>query len=352
MGGCALRCSLIFTLSIYARHRHIDTDMSNDWQFLLDQLLTIDRPFQSLQPFLSSKHSLATSCQWLVRRLEAFEATNDAYEHLGKAWQRHIRRAFQAMLHGERVARAHEHFVFYRVVNDKYVLYEFNTCMLRALSSSALHNVEDDALVCTPSLDEDLYPDTLEDLLVALRHRRQGTDCSRNMAQTVLSVNNCLFPAEVSTLRLHDGRIHNHAEASPVEYFLCGYDESHYYRASMEDFLMKYCMASRDAAHRVVNRLFKWQCAMNPKRMGQHERVMGHLLQITVPREQAARFVHASVSWGLPGAIRRVETDEAERLHVYSDVPREDGLGEGLEVLLDSPQQARYTHTTVHGGVL
>ena len=92
----------------------------------------------------------------------------------------------------------------------------------------------------------------------------------------------------------------------------------------MEDFLTKYCMASRDAAHRVVNRLFKWHCAMNPKRMGQHERVMGHLLQITVPREQAARFVHASVSWGLPGAIRRVETDEAERLHVYSDLPRED----------------------------
>jgi hypothetical protein len=275
--------------------------MSNDWQFLLDQLLNIDRPFQSLQPFLSSKHSLATSCKWLVRRLEAFEATNDAYEHLGRACQRHIRRAFQAMFHGERVARAHEHFVFYRVINDKYVLYEFNTCMLCALSSSVL-NLEDDALVCTPSLDEDLYPNALEDLLVALRHRREGTDCSRNMAQTVLSVNNCLFPAEVSTLCLHDGRIHHHAEASPVEYLLrlCCYDESHYCRASMEDFLMKYCMASRDAAHRVVNRLLKWHCAMNPKRMGQHERVMGHLIQITVPREHAARFVYPSVSWGLP----------------------------------------------------
>jgi hypothetical protein len=100
-------------------------------------------------------------------------------------------------------------------------------------------------------------------------------------------------------------------------------------------------MASRDAAHRVVNRLFKWHCAMNPKRMGQHERVMGHLLQIAVPRAQAARFVYPSVSWGLPVAIRRVETDGAERLHAYSDVPREDGPGEGLEVLLDSPQRSQ-----------
>jgi hypothetical protein len=87
---------------------------------------------------------------------------------------------------------------------------------------------------------------------------------------------------------------------------------------------MKYCMASRDAAHRVVNRLFKWHYAMNPKRMGQHERVTGHLIQITVPREHAARFVNPSVSWGLPVAIRRMETEEAERLHVYSDLPRED----------------------------
>jgi hypothetical protein len=48
--------------------------------------------------------------------------------------------------------------------------------------------------------------------------------------------------------------------------------------------------------------------------------------------------VSRCVLWGWPVAIRRVETDGAERLHAYSDVPREGGLGEGLEVLLDSPQ--------------
>lgn len=298
-----------------------------EWKFLLDELLTIDRPFQSLQPFLSPDRDLTASCKRLVGKLRDRTDDDDEYDELNEEWQLFIRHAFSEMIYGERVARVRDHLVFYRVVSHKYVLYEFNTFMLRALS---LLPVDADDIVCTPCLNEDVYPDSMEALLATMR--TDGTvDESPTIAQTVLSMNNCLTPSEVSTIQMH--QLSHELEADPLQYFLGGYDESYSYKTTMREFLETHCRASRDEAAHTVERLLNLHRDMNPLGSGQErdDRVIGHMVQITIPREQAARFAYPCVSWGKPAAIRRVEN----KLHAYKDTPP-DGLGEGLEVLFDS----------------
>jgi len=307
--------------------------MSEKWQFLLDELQTIDRPFQSLQPYLSSKHDLQRSCKWLVGAMQ--DAVD--FEGLPRMWKYYIRVGFAVMIRSERIAKAQDHFVFYRSINHKYVLYEFNTFMLRALSTLP---VPENETLCIPCLDESLFPDSLEELVATMR-ATDGTDSQRDTAQTVLSVNNCLVPTDINDIRLH-GYHHHSKEASPMAFFVHGYDATRKYTETMEQFLEKVCMASPAAARRVVNRLMAYHIKLNPKRWpvdgdddDDRMHVAGHMVQITIPRAQAARFVYPAAAYGKPLAIRM----QGKKMHAHGELP-EDGLGEGLEVLLDSENVA------------
>ena len=77
--------------------------------------------FQSLLPFTQTGHP---AHRMMALRIE--NTLDDAYLAQDTQWPSFICSMFRHMIASERLMWS-QHFVFYRTVNEKYVLYQFNT---------------------------------------------------------------------------------------------------------------------------------------------------------------------------------------------------------------------------------
>lgn len=267
---------------------------------------------------------------WHIRDsiIHKWPFTND----IDTPWQLHIWHAIREMIRCERIASYIDHLVFYRVVDDKYVQYEFHTHMLRRLS---LLKVPENSLVCTPSLADDDYPENMDALLSWLFQNTEKTDLCKRMALSTLSVNNCLLPTTRTHIRLH-ATYSSHVEGHPLNNFMGGYNETSKYYQSMEKFLVVACGTEEQEARACVEQLFDLHETMNGKTGPHGTPVHGHCIQIHVPRACLQRFVYPCLAYGRPLVVRR--DPHHETLDAYgSPEALSDGQGTGIELVLDSP---------------
>jgi hypothetical protein len=204
-----------------------------------------------------------------------------------------------SMVEHERRLWGQDYFVFYRVVGAKYVLYQFHTLML-SLFHGGVHS-----LICTPSLDDDIYPGSLEELLDMFRTKAIRSDSAPLTSNVLISVNNCLTPVDKGLGRLHSGLKHE-MEASPLKYYE-GYDETQTYVDEMERRMREFFGLAADVAESAVRAMFElYQLA--------HPGGSGHCLQICVPMAALSRFAYPCVSWGTPVTVW---VDGRGKLHVF-----------------------------------
>lgn len=121
--------------------------------------------------------------------------------------------------------RLQDYFVFYRIVDKKYILYQMNTLLLQQLRTGREWPLEEDELIITPSLNEKYYPYRLEDCFPLFA--RDLNDESAQLANSLLSVNNGLIVQEKEAF----AKVHmvHYIEAQPVRFFY-GYDQSVSYK--------------------------------------------------------------------------------------------------------------------------
>ena len=102
-------------------------------------------------------------------------------------------------------------------------------------------------------------------------------------------------------------------EAEPIEYFLEGYDETHYYIDTMCRFLQEFFQLTEAEADSFVKALENAYVAALPANQDGFV-ATGHIVQICLPRAALDRFAYPSIAWGFPAKLFK---DSAGRTHVF-----------------------------------
>lgn len=235
-------------------------------------------------------------------RNELEEEWNDKKDSVEHAL---VSRMFGEMVASERQLWNQDYFVFYRVVGGKYVLYQFHTLMLSLFHPGGQdHN----GLICTPSLDDSIYPSSLGELLNMFRNKTIKADSQTLTSNVLISVNNSLTPSEIPSRRLHSGLTHE-MEASPLNYYE-GYDETNTYVEEMERFMREFFGLAPDVSVVAVRAMFELYHLAHQRR----DTFTGHCLQICLPYAALQRFAYPCVSWGQPVTLW---LDQDDKLHVF-----------------------------------
>ena len=225
-----------------------------------------------------------------------------------KDWEERafVSRMFGEMVASERQLWNRDYFVFYRVVNEKYVLYQFHTLMLALFHPGGL--CESQGLICSPSLDDEIYPSSLGELLNMFHDKTFRADSQTFTSNVLISVNNSLTPTEIPRKRLHSDLTHV-MEASPLDYYE-GYNETNTYIDEMERFMRNFFGLSAEDATIVVGAMFELYHLAHQRR----DTFTGHCLQICLPCNAVQRFAYPCVSWGQPVTLWLGQDD---MLHVF-----------------------------------
>lgn len=222
--------------------------------------------------------------------------------------QEHVINTFRDMIVCEREAWGRECFVFYRVVSKKYVLYQFNTLMLRCFNEVSRQVHYRDRLFCTPSLEDSIYPGSMEELRGKFMSREFVGDSGDVTSDILISVNNCLIPSNRNSIQLHSHLSHEE-EAGPMNYYT-GYDETTTYERQMQRFMVTFFELSEEDSRSWVKGIFK----LYRKAQKGAGKFKGHCLQICIPSAALSKFAYPCVSYGWPVELRK---DSDDRLHVY-----------------------------------
>ena len=248
--------------------------------------------FQSLLPFTQTGHS---AHRMMALRIEnTHECRHDAYLAQDTQWHSFICSMFRHLIASERLVWS-KHFVFYRTVNEKYVLYQFNTLLLSLLG----HARPADGLIGVPSLDTSRYFPTMQALMSIFHY--EGMNDVRVEGDVLLSVNNCLCPTDVNSIRMHKPLRHS-LEVEPLFYYM-GYDGAMGYFKNMCKSAQHFLGASPEEAYTLIKAVFALYEDSQPT---------GHCLQICIPKEVLEDFVYTSLAYGIPVALHL----DQDRLHV------------------------------------
>jgi hypothetical protein len=313
----------------------MDSDVDSEMDSKMDWAKTfgLDREtgwFQSLKSVALAKDSetdarkrltqwmqdeLNGSCTWDNKTDYSSDDSSDdepcdEYERIEpESKRRFVLKEFSGMIECERHAWQLDYFVFYRVVRNKYALYQFNTLMLTCFNDLTWgREPHRGGLICTPCLDDSLYPDSMEHLMGMFVSREIRSDSDSFTSNAVISVNNCLTPTGKRSVRLHSPLTHTE-EASPMDFYT-GYDETVVYKDQMQSFIRSFFETTEAEAGATVKAIFRLYRNSQRGAAG----FKGHCLQICIPSAELHRFAYPCVSYGGPVDLYQ---GLDERIHAY-----------------------------------
>jgi len=198
-----------------------------------------------------------------------------------------------------------DYIVFYRIVQENLILYEFNTLMLAIFGANLHDNNNNDRalpLICTPCLLEASYPNSVEEHVDLLKRKVIRSDMSGGVDEYLLSVNNCL-----SISQSDSGSFYRHPhqrEAFPLDFYE-GYVVFDKWKHIIRAFIKIFFEESDESAKQTVELIFEKYKSQNfdISDSGSHD---GHLIQICIPKEHAERFAHTSFAYGMPASIYEI----------------------------------------------
>ena len=214
---------------------------------------------------------------------------DDDLDDLPELMQWYIMHCIDRMIHFERLALGLNYFVFYRVVNEKYILYEFNTLLLEEACDIGFNR-----LVCTPSLFDEDYPESMEECMDWFKTGVVKSDMCNECIHSLISVNCTLFPESGGCQFYHEWQSR---EANPL-YFYQGYDTT---LGIWEQNVQK-ALGMRMSAGEAMKRRAEIR-ALYLEMVTVDEVQYGHCLQICVPESMLLRFVYPCVTYGKPISI-------------------------------------------------
>lgn len=266
--------------------------------------------FQSL---MSVKRRSADDCQAkLAKRMQReIEEDDDVFgdddDENAQIKKDFVTKQIGEMIECERCAWTLGYCTFYRVVDRKYVLYQFNTLMLTIFHDPTWGQVPHrSGLICTPSLEDSIYPESLERVFHMFQTNEIRSDSSTLASNTLLSVNNCLIPEKMKRVK---STLQHDVEASPMNFYT-GYDETHTYQTEMKRFLQQFLELEEQEANDTLQAIFDLY-----KRHNNGHTFKGHCLQICIPSAAVERFAYPCVSWGKPVILFEEDRGERKRLH-------------------------------------
>jgi hypothetical protein len=298
-------------------------------QFGLDDKKHHGEPFQSLLAVKrSSGKTIAEVCSKLASKmrsqLEECDIIEEEEDDMHHRIEDFLYQKFREMIACERAAWKVNYFTFYRVVDKKYVLYQFNTLMLSIFHDQTWGTESHrNGLICTPSLDDSMYVNSINDLFVMFKDKQITGDTGIFASNMLISVNNCLTPVE-SRIQMHSGLTHE-CEASPMHYFE-GYNETHTYEQEMVRFMRLFFELPSEEAIELVKDIFKMY---SKAQKGAGKRFKGHCLQICIPSTVLSHFAYPCVSWGKPVNLFLGEKDKLHAFEISETSPfekKEEGL--------------------------
>jgi hypothetical protein len=306
--------------------------------------ISADEPFQSLQPYMGRGVDKRAAIDALAKKIK--DTVSDTYffvDSKNEGWRDKVWAMINHMIDCEQKAWALDYFVFYRVVSQKYALYEFNTIML-ALFSQTTPTVEALRLMCVPSLFDECYPDSIEAAFQF--YSGFDNDSSPAAARSLLSVNNCINPTRLQNYDFVYHMIHD-AEASPLKFLFDGYNETIEYTETMREFTEKFFGLSKEDAKALVTRIMALYDDFIKVPNADGNAARGHTLQICIPSGVVDQFVYPCASWGHPARIfKDSDCDGDATVHVlpvfksqlyYSDKSSEGMTPISQPELLQSP---------------
>jgi hypothetical protein len=176
-------------------------------------------------------------------------------------------------------------------------------------------------LICTPSLLETSYPNSVEEHLDLLKRKVIQSDMSKGVDQYLLSVNNCLSISESESGSFY-GHCHLHQrEASPLGFYH-GYMGINTWKYIIQAFIKRFFEESDESARQKVELIFEKYKSQNFDKsdMVDHGHLFhdGHLIQICIPKECAERFVHTSFAYGLPASLYEIDSVNSTKIMAQS----------------------------------
>ena len=197
-----------------------------------------------------------------------------------------------------------DYIVFYRIVQENLILYEFNTLMLAIFGEANLHDNDDRALplICTPCLLEASYPNSVEEHLDLLKRKVIQSDMSGGVDEYLLSVNNCLSISESDSGSFYRHCHLHQREASPLDFYE-GYNGINTWKHIIRAFIKFFFGESDESAKQTVELIFEKYKSQN---FDKSDSCGGHLIQICIPKEHAERFAHTSFAYGEPASIYEI----------------------------------------------
>jgi hypothetical protein len=250
-----------------------------------------------------------------------------AAKRLDYAYEEYYYSCIGNMIGNEMGAASDDYYVFYRTVGTKLMFYELNTLVISMFSDNdhglnfnkvQEHNKKALPLICTHSLIDDVYPDSVADVISLFNAR--GCDDTKQMNEILLSANNCLeiFPTAVNSFYI---RPHYHApEASPMEFFY-GYDGSQTWKITMQEFLTSFFELSPDGVEMLIkaisNLYFSQYTHEHAITSDDNIEAAGHCIQIFIPKEYATKFAYSSFAWGHPASVFALSDGKHAGQHTY-----------------------------------
>jgi len=199
----------------------------------------------------------------------------------------HVLQCIDRMIWFEQRLAGLNYFVFYRVVDSKYILYQFNTLMLEAAGMCT-----GDRLIVTPSINDCDYPDSMEQLMGWFKSKQATHDTGERCLTSMVAVNCTLFPNGNDRSFYRDG--YSPVEARPVLFF-DGYDgtPSQWENAIKEELTTR--LSEPESSGLILQMEALYQ---------EHSNELGNCLQICVPSLVLNQFVYPCVYYGTPISIR------------------------------------------------
>jgi len=214
-----------------------------------------------------------------------YEETYADMDEMCEPMRHHVHRCIDRMIWIEQRVVGLNYFVFYRVVDDKYTLYQFNTLILEAAGLYA-----GKGLLVTPSVNDCDFPDSMETLMGLFKTKCIRSDLDDQCLSSVVSVNCTLFPSGNNHI-VYDG--HHICEANPIRFFV-GYDGTPGYWQHNIRKVLTTNMSEASASGICLKMESLYQ---------KHSNGYGNCLQICVPASALHQFVYPCVHYGKPVTV-------------------------------------------------
>jgi len=236
------------------------------------------------------------------------------------------------MIGNEMVLADHDYYVFYRVVNEKQILYEFNTLMLSVFAGENTFwkfnprtSHEPLPLICIQCLTEEVYTDTVSDFLKLMQTGKIQSDMSTRSQESIISVNNCLMPDDYIHYDNFKYTKEHCVEAHPLG-FERGYNgTTDWMYDTLPNFLMTFFEQDRKSAETIVAKmreLYQFQSFDLKTSNGENRAIhQGHMLQICIPKKYAEKFAYTSFSYGYPASVYATSQSLHIAMSSFNDPP-------------------------------